>query len=181
MSTVDARPAPADRRATVRRGGFASQDDAEQALHRFLEGESGGFDADPNQTVADYFNSWLSAKDLVLKPTTMARYRDCVRNDLIPGFGTLKLDQLGHRHIAAFATSQLTAGRGKVTPSRCLATLSSALGAPSANTASPTTPPAHPSCAGHPHQSGGSGHHRRPPASSVRAILTLHLVRSTPR
>ncbi|MCX5085488.1 tyrosine-type recombinase/integrase [Streptomyces sp. NBC_00401] len=112
----------------MRRGGFASQDDAAQALHRFLEGEAGGFDADPNQTVADYLNSWLSAKDLVLKPTTMARYRDYVRNDLIPGFGSLKLEQLGHQHIAAFATSQLAAGRGKVTLSRCLATLSSALG-----------------------------------------------------
>ncbi|WTS38781.1 site-specific integrase [Streptomyces sp. NBC_00081] len=65
---------------------------------------------------------------MVLKPTTMARYRDYVRNDLIPSLGTLKLDQLGHRHIAAFATSQLAAGRGKVTLSRCLATLSSALG-----------------------------------------------------
>ncbi|MFC9460404.1 tyrosine recombinase XerC [Streptomyces sp. NPDC056983] len=112
----------------MRRGGFASQNDAEQALHRFLEGEAGGFDADPNQTVADYLNSWLSAKDFVLKPTTMARYRDYDRNDLINGFGTLKLDQLGHRHITAFATSQLAAGRGKVTLSRCLATLSSALG-----------------------------------------------------
>ncbi|MEU5060207.1 MULTISPECIES: tyrosine-type recombinase/integrase [unclassified Streptomyces] len=73
-------------------------------------------------------NAWLTAKDLVLKPTTMARYRDYVRNDLIPGFGTLKLDQIGHRHISAYATSQLAAGRGKVTLSRCLATLSSALG-----------------------------------------------------
>ncbi|WP_405597996.1 MULTISPECIES: tyrosine-type recombinase/integrase [unclassified Streptomyces] len=121
-------PAPAHRRTTVRRGGFTSQGDAEQALHRFLEGEAGGFDADPNQTVTDYLNAWLTAKAMVLKPTTMARYRDYVRNDLIPSLGTLKLDQLGHRHIAAFATSQLAAGRGKVTLSRCLATLSSALG-----------------------------------------------------
>ncbi|MFD0031472.1 tyrosine-type recombinase/integrase [Streptomyces sp. NPDC055059] len=121
-------PTPDHRRTTIRRGGFPSQDSAESALLRFLEGEAGGFDADPNQTVADYLNAWLTAKGLVLKPTTMARYRDYVRNDLIPGFGTLKLDQLGHRHIAAFATSQLAAGRGKVTLARCLATLSSALG-----------------------------------------------------
>jgi hypothetical protein len=60
---------------------------------------------------------------LLLKPTTMARYRDYVRNDLIPAFGTLKLDQLGHRHISAFATSQLAAGRGRTTLYRCLATL----------------------------------------------------------
>ncbi|MEU9205028.1 tyrosine-type recombinase/integrase [Streptomyces sp. NPDC048332] len=121
-------PAPGHHRTTVRRGGFASQDSAEEALRRFLEGEAGGFDADPNQTVAAYLDTWLAAKALVLKPTTMARYRDYVRNDLAPAFGTLKLDQLAHRHIAAFVTSQLAAGRGRTTLYRCLATLSSALG-----------------------------------------------------
>ncbi|MEU0633509.1 tyrosine-type recombinase/integrase [Streptomyces sp. NPDC005989] len=121
-------PAPARRRTTIRRGGFANQDTAETALRRFLEGEAGGFNADPNQTVASYLDTWLAAKALVLKPTTMARYRDYVHNDLVPAFGTLKLDQLAHRHIAAFATSQLAADRGKTTLYRCLATLSSALG-----------------------------------------------------
>ncbi|MFD9355292.1 tyrosine recombinase XerC [Streptomyces sp. NPDC060031] len=108
-------PSPARRRTTIRRGGFVDHDAAETALHQFLEGEAGGFDADPNQTVADYLDSWPAAKALVLKPTTMARYRDYVHNDLVPAFGTLKLDQLA-------------AGRGKTTLYRCLATLSSALG-----------------------------------------------------
>ncbi|PPS73442.1 hypothetical protein BV882_15510 [Streptomyces sp. 46] len=70
----------------------------------------------------------MAAKALVLKPTTMARYRDYVRNDLVPAFGTLKLDQLAHRPISAFGASQLASGRGKTTLYRCLATLSSALG-----------------------------------------------------
>ncbi|MBT2407431.1 site-specific integrase [Streptomyces sp. ISL-87] len=70
----------------------------------------------------------MTAKALVLKPTTMARYRDYVRNDLTPVFGTLKLDQLTHRHISAYVTCQLAAGRGRTTLYRCLATLSSALG-----------------------------------------------------
>lgn len=121
-------PAPEHRRTTVRRGGFTNRDSAGEALRRFLEGEAGGFDADPNQTVAAYLNTWLAAKVLVLKPTTLARYREYVRNDLVPAFGTLKLDQLAHRHISAFVTSQLTAGRGRTTLYRCLATLSSALG-----------------------------------------------------
>ncbi|MFI6730371.1 tyrosine-type recombinase/integrase, partial [Streptomyces atratus] len=97
-------------------------------MRRFLEGEAGGFDADPNQTVTSYLDAWLAAKALVLKPTTMARYRDYVRNDLVPAFGTLRLDQLAHRHISAFVTRQLAAGRGRTTLYRCLATLSSALG-----------------------------------------------------
>ncbi|MFD4390453.1 tyrosine-type recombinase/integrase [Streptomyces sp. NPDC058486] len=121
-------PALGHRRTTVRRGGFTSQDSAEEALCRFLEGEAGGFDADPNQTVAAYLDAWLAGKALVLKPTTMARYRDYVRNDLVPAFDTLKLDQLAHRHITAFVTGQLAAGRGRTTLYRCLATFSSALG-----------------------------------------------------
>ncbi|MFD4737599.1 tyrosine-type recombinase/integrase [Streptomyces virginiae] len=64
----------------------------------------------------------------MLKPTTMARYRDYVRNDLVPAFGTLRLDQLAHRHLSAFVTSQLAADRGRTTLYRCQATLSSALG-----------------------------------------------------
>ncbi|WP_371675662.1 tyrosine recombinase XerC [Streptomyces sp. NBC_01276] len=112
----------------MRRGGFDNHDAAETALRRFLEGEAGGFNADPNQSVDDYLTAWLAAKALVLKPTTMARYRDYVHNDLTPAFGTLKLDELGHRHIAAFVTGELAAGRGKTTLYRCLATLSSALG-----------------------------------------------------
>ncbi|WP_442816276.1 site-specific integrase [Streptomyces sp. NBC_01233] len=115
-------------RTTVRRGGFDNHDAAETALRRFLEGEAGGFNADPNQSVADYLTAWLTAKALVLKQTTTARYRDYVHNDLVPAFGTLKLDELGHRHIAAFVTGGLATGRGRTTLYRCLATLSSALG-----------------------------------------------------
>lgn len=116
------------RRTTVWRGGFTSHDAAEAALRTFLEGEADGFNADPNQTVADYLHTWLIAKALVLKPTTMAPCRDYVHNDLAPAFGSLKLDDLRHRHISAFETSQLAAGRSRTTLYRCLATLSSALG-----------------------------------------------------
>jgi hypothetical protein len=54
------------------------------ALRTFLEGQAGGFNADPNQTVADYLHTWPAAKTLVLKPTTMACYGDYVHNDLAP-------------------------------------------------------------------------------------------------
>ncbi|WP_316766307.1 N-terminal phage integrase SAM-like domain-containing protein [Streptomyces sasae] len=117
-------PAPLHRRTTVRRGGFTSPDGAEAALRTFLEGEAGGFNADPNQTVAGYLNTWLAAKAPALKPTTMARYRDYVHNDLVPAFGSLRLDDLRHRHISAFVTGRLAVGRGRTTLYRC----SSALG-----------------------------------------------------
>ncbi|WP_413810822.1 tyrosine-type recombinase/integrase [Streptomyces sp. OE57] len=121
-------PAPAGKRTTIRRGGFPTQDAARSALRRMLEGEAGGFNADPNQTVADYLTTWLEAKALTLKPTTLVRYRDYVTHDLIPALGTLRLDDLAYRHIAGFARAQLATGRGRVTLHRCLATLSSALG-----------------------------------------------------
>ncbi|MFF7243084.1 tyrosine recombinase XerC [Embleya sp. NPDC008237] len=70
----------------------------------------------------------LQAKALTLKPTTLARYRDYVVNDLVPHLGGIRLDELGRRHLVGFARAQLAAGRGRVTVHRCMATLSSALG-----------------------------------------------------
>ncbi|MFJ8538319.1 tyrosine recombinase XerC [Streptomyces sp. NPDC093591] len=128
----------------------ASHNAAEAALRTFLEGEAGGFNTDPNQTVADYLHTWLTAKSLVLKPTTMARYGDYVHNDLAPAFGSLRLDELRHRHIAAFVTGQLAAGRGRTTLYRCLATLSSALGDAVRQHRLAHTPPAHRPCADRP-------------------------------
>lgn len=162
-------PAPHHRRTTVRRGGFTSHDAAQAALRTFLEGEAGGFNADPNQTVADYLRTWLTAKALVLKPTTMARYRDYVHNDLVPAFGTLKLDELRHRHISAFVTGQLAAGRGRTTLYRCLATLSSALGDAVRQHRLAHTRPTRRPCGGRPRRSAGSGPPTRRSASSGTA------------
>lgn len=120
---------PGRRRATVRRGGFTSREEAQAALRRFLEGEGAGFRADPNETVAEYLRSRLAAKELSLKPTTYARYRAYVHAGLIPHLGGVRLDDLCYGHIAGFAHAQLALGRGRVTLHRCLATLSSALGA----------------------------------------------------
>lgn len=50
-------PSSDSQRHTVRRGGFPTQEAATAALHRMLEGEDGGFSADPNQTVADYLTT----------------------------------------------------------------------------------------------------------------------------
>jgi hypothetical protein len=42
-----------EHRRTVRRGGFASHEDAAAASRRFLDGRSVGVDADPNQTAGE--------------------------------------------------------------------------------------------------------------------------------
>ncbi|WP_406187147.1 hypothetical protein [Streptomyces sp. NBC_01006] len=56
-------PFPDQRRAAYHRRSRprGSHDAAEGALRRFLEGEAGGFNADPNQSVADYLTVWLAA------------------------------------------------------------------------------------------------------------------------
>ncbi|HTJ66719.1 MAG TPA: tyrosine-type recombinase/integrase [Actinospica sp.] len=117
-----------ERRSTIRRGGFPTEETARTALRRLLEGTAAGFNADPNQTLADYLTEWLEAKRLQLKPTTFTRYNAHVHQDLIPALGTVRLDDLGYTHIAAYVHTQLANGRGQVTVYWILATLSSALG-----------------------------------------------------
>jgi integrase len=120
-------PSPDRRRKTMRRSGYDTRSDARTALGRVLECERAGVYVDDAQTVADYLVDWLDAKARRLKPTTQARYRDYLRNDLLPAFGAVRLERLTHQHIDHFVRTQLAAGRGPVTLRRCVATLSSAL------------------------------------------------------
>ncbi|MDT7679936.1 MAG: hypothetical protein QOG57_246 [Pseudonocardiales bacterium] len=120
-------PADAGRRITMRRCGFPSRDAARDALHRVLDCQQAGIHLDDRETVAQYLDGWLAGKARVLKPTTLARYSDYVRKDLIPALGTLRLEELCRQHIERFIRAQLAAGRGPVTLRRCVTTLSSAL------------------------------------------------------
>jgi len=120
-------PAGGGPRRTVRRSGFPTRDKAQSALRRFHEGRALGFDGDPNQTLADYLRAWLCAIALRLKPTTVARYRAAVEEDLIPALGAIRLEELCHDHIAAFVQRELDNGRGRPTVFKILSTLSSAL------------------------------------------------------
>jgi hypothetical protein len=86
---VDSHTALDGKRHTVRRGGFPKKKAAKKALHRFLEGERTGFSCDPDQSVADYLDEWFHAKEAFLKPTTIARYRTYIYDDLVPAFRTV--------------------------------------------------------------------------------------------
>ncbi|MGW0664183.1 N-terminal phage integrase SAM-like domain-containing protein [Streptodolium elevatio] len=92
--------------------GFADEPAARAALRRLIDGEAGGFDADPNRTLPEYLEAWLAEKQLTLKPTTYARYRDYVNNDLIPALGTLRLDDLGDRQILALLVAEYSTRTG---------------------------------------------------------------------
>ncbi|MEY9846325.1 hypothetical protein ABH940_003412 [Streptacidiphilus sp. BW17] len=97
----------------MRRGGFEDAWSAEAALRRYLEGRRLGFDADPHETVAAYLTKWLKNMEVLLKPTTYARYRTYVQGELIPVFGAIRLEELAHDHIAAYTNHQLDQGRGR--------------------------------------------------------------------
>lgn len=117
-----------ERRTTIRRGGYSTEQYAREALLLFLESASTGYNADPNQTLADYLTDWLDTKRRKIKLNTYAGYHRYVTHDLIPALGAIRLEQLGHYHIAGYANKQLDAGRGRVTVHAILSTLSSALG-----------------------------------------------------
>ncbi|MFJ2189972.1 phage integrase central domain-containing protein [Kitasatospora sp. NPDC087861] len=123
---VDA-PSGDGHRRTIRRSGFPDELDARIALRRLSESLPACVIIDPRQSTADYLTAWLAEKELHLKPTTIARYRPYVEQDLIPALGTIPLDDLTRQHLSAFVTGQLQHGRGRVTVHRIMATLSSAL------------------------------------------------------
>lgn len=114
-------------RKTMRRSGYDTRSEARAALARVLECERAGVYLDDTQPIADYLVEWLAAKARRLQPTTVARYRDYLHNDLLPAFGAVRLERLTHQHVDQFVRTQLAAGRGPVTLRRCIATLSSAL------------------------------------------------------
>jgi len=120
-------PSADGRRRQQCRNGYPTRKAACQALEHALEYERTGLDLDDDLTVAGYLTEWLRTKQDVLKPTTYARYRDHVHNDLIPAFGRLKLSDLRERHITAWNDAELARGRGRTSVYRAGATLSSAL------------------------------------------------------
>jgi len=103
-------PSADRKRKTMRRSGYDTRSDARAALARVLECERAGVYLDDAQTVADYLIGWLDAKARRLKPTTVARYRDYLHNDLLPAFGAIPLERLTHRHVDQFVRTQLAAG-----------------------------------------------------------------------
>ncbi|WP_329579363.1 N-terminal phage integrase SAM-like domain-containing protein [Kitasatospora sp. NBC_01250] len=104
-----------DHRHTIRRAGFPDELNARINLRRLNDSMPACVIIDPRQSTADYLTAWLAEKELHLKPTTIARYRAYIEQDLIPALGTIPLDDLTRRHLSTFVTAQLQHGRGRVT------------------------------------------------------------------
>jgi integrase len=121
------RPNVGGKRKTMRRSGYTTKSEADEALRKVLECERAGVHLDDTETVAQYLTTWLDTKSRNLKPNTVLRYRDYIDKDLIPAIGAIRLERLTHEHVRQFIRHQLDAGRGRVTLARCVTTLSSAL------------------------------------------------------
>ncbi|WP_280682162.1 site-specific integrase [Kitasatospora sp. MAA19] len=120
-------PTNGEGRSTRRRSGYGSRADAVYALQSVLNAEATGVFEDRKLTVGAFLLEWVALKEWTLKPSTAASYAKCVRQELLPVFGRMRLKDLRSRHVAAWQTDLRDQGRGAPTVYRLGATLRSAL------------------------------------------------------
>jgi integrase len=87
-------------RRQLKRGGFATQAAAEQALEGVRGRLTTGFDVDDKGTVEAWLVSWLEAKRS-LRVGTARNYRGHITTYLVPHLGQVPLELLRAHHIAA--------------------------------------------------------------------------------
>jgi integrase len=104
------------RRPRLRRGGFATRDDAETARNEASDKLRHGADPSVRVRTGQYLAEWLAGK-VDLRPTTRRNYGISISTYLVPLLGHIPLGELRPGHIsAAFATirewnAELAAGR----------------------------------------------------------------------
>jgi integrase len=131
---VDAGRDPATgKRRQVKRGGFATKTEAEQALAGYVDGAAKGTAThDGRETVAHYVDRWLAGKIAAgLRPTTARSYRQHLDHYVKPTIGAVRLRDVrpGHVEDVLRAVTAPRAGRrsaGAASARRAHATLRSA-------------------------------------------------------
>lgn len=119
------------RRLQVRRMGFATKREAQQARAKVVdEIATGRFKGERKLTVGEYLPQWLARRERDgLRVSTVRMYRRYVEQDIVPALGNVKLADLRRHHVDRFIQALVADGRGATTVRRIHATLSSALGA----------------------------------------------------
>ncbi len=85
--------------------------DADTKLAEILhQKDTGTFIKPAKTTVGEYLELWLTDHKLHLSPRGFERYRDIVKQHLVPDFGNLPLDHLKPEHIQKHYTSCLNKG-----------------------------------------------------------------------
>ncbi len=95
------------------RNNFATKKAADIALDELMSDyRAGDVVASTNQTLAEYLDSWLIAKEPSIRPTTFAQYETSIRTWVIPNLPlNLKLVDVEPRHIQNLYTHLAKAGR----------------------------------------------------------------------
>jgi integrase len=86
-------------RRTVRRGGFQTQSEAQDALDAAKGKAAKGVDVKRRITTGEYLTEWLAGKANI-RPTTRRSYAQHIEDYLIPSLGRIELGTLRPAHVS---------------------------------------------------------------------------------
>jgi integrase len=107
------RPSPDGRRRQVRRRGFATKRQAQDALALLLADGQRGLFVPPDRVTLGVFllEEWLPARRSSLRPSTGAAYEPAIRNYVVPRLGAVRLQAVDGSSLNRFYDQLLTEGR----------------------------------------------------------------------
>lgn len=114
--TLELEAGPGGKRHRMRRGGFATREDAQAEREAARAAEKRGADPSQRTTTGEYLAAWIERR-VDLKPTARRNYRFAIGTYLIPLLGHVELTQLRSSHVEGmFATirdwnAKLAAGK----------------------------------------------------------------------
>lgn len=119
------------KRIQVRKMGFATKRDAQQARAKIVDQlATGRFKVDRKTTLGQHLTAWLERRERDgMRPSTARMYRRYIEQDISPAIGAIKVAELRRHHVDGFVQQLQADGRGVPTIHRIHATLSSALSA----------------------------------------------------
>jgi integrase len=102
----------AGRRQQVRKRGFRTKKDAQEALNETLASLQCGTFARPRKlTVGDYLDEWMRGLEIAgRRPTTIAGYRQLLRIHVVPAIGDIQLQELSALDLDALYSRLHAAG-----------------------------------------------------------------------
>ena len=118
---VDLGRRPNGKRNQVKRRGFKTKKAADQAMTALkAEYENGGFIEPSTLTLTGFLERWMETTEKTVSPKTFERYRQMIKNHIIPEIGSALLQKLDAMEIQ-FAYSRLLAhgradGKGGLAP-----------------------------------------------------------------
>jgi integrase len=101
------------KRRTIKRGGYRTRTEAQDALTTALAEYRDGSRVEPSKlTVREYFvTRWLPVVEHAVKPSTFRGYSDIVKNRIVPYLGDVKLSELTEGDVARLYSTLRSGGR----------------------------------------------------------------------